>query len=159
MICCLTSDCMLWRTSNKLREVSPAEMRTMDNRNLVRNRTVTMNVPCAGWRSSAYELIAYTVHGAKMYRVGGIALQFLAQFEDVIVHGAGRRIVVVSPDLVQQFIASDDALGILHHEFQRLKFLSGKGNDFAFADYLHLAEVNIDVFERELFSRFWPGGS
>jgi hypothetical protein len=60
-----------------------------------------------------------------MHWICGVFLQFLAQFEDVIIHGAGGWVIVVSPDLVEKFIARDYALGILDHEFQRLEFLGG----------------------------------
>ena len=128
--------------------MSPAEIKTMESKNLVRSRTLTM--PLASRRILAHELIAYTVHGPEMYWVGGVFLQLLAQLQDVVVHRPGGRVVVISPDFVEQFIAGDDSLSILHHEFQRLKFLRRQGDGLAFTDDFHFGEVNGNIAERKL---------
>ena len=94
-----------------------------------------------------------------MHWIGGVFFQLLPQFQDVIVHGTGGRIVVISPNFVQQFVASDDALWILHHELQRFEFLSGKRCDFALDHDFHLGEVDLDVFERELVCHNGAGGA
>src|SRR6476646_6091350 len=119
---------MLCRTSSRLREVSPADTRIIDSKNLVRNRTLTITAPCA---DSANELIAYTVYRPEMHWIGGVLLQLLAQFQDVVIHRASGRVIVISPDFVQQFVPSDDAFRVLHHEFQGLELLRGKSNCFA----------------------------
>src|SRR5579864_2119444 len=66
-------DWTLCRTSNRLREVRPAVIRTIERRNLVRNRALTIFIPAA----LAYKLIAYTVHGPEMHWIGGVLLQLL----------------------------------------------------------------------------------
>src|SRR5450432_2619204 len=112
----------------------------MESKNLVCNRTLTMRL--ASRRILAYEFIAYTVHGPEMYRVGWVCFQFLAQLQDMVVHGPGGRVVVVSPDVIEQLIPGDDSLGVLYHEFQCLKFLRSQGDGLAAAQSLHFCKVN-----------------
>jgi hypothetical protein len=71
------------------------------------------------------------VYRAEVYRTGGVAFQFLAKLEDVVVDGAGRRIILVSPDFVQQFVAANHAVGVLHEKLQSLEFLRGQDYNFA----------------------------
>jgi hypothetical protein len=63
---------------------------------------------------------------------------------------------VISPDFVEQFIASDHSFGILHHEFQGFEFLGGQGNGLALADDFHFREVNENLTEREFLCDRWP---
>src|SRR5258708_27969630 len=72
---------------------------------------------------STYELIAHSVHSAEVYRTGRVALQFLAQFQDMVIHGAGPGIIFVSPNFVQQFVPADGPVGILRQKLQGLEFL------------------------------------
>ena len=65
------------------------------------------------------------MHGAEVNRTGRIAFQFLPQLQNVIIHGAGGWVILVSSDLVQQLVTTDDAVGILHHKLQGLEFLRG----------------------------------
>jgi len=78
-----------------------------------------------GSQVSTNELIPHSMDGAEVYRAGWILLQFLAEFQNVIVDGPGRRIILVSPNLVQQFVTADDPFGVLHQELKRLEFLGG----------------------------------
>ena len=64
--------------------------------------------------TSADEFVAHPVHCAEVYRFGHVALKFLAKSENMIVHGAGGRMILVSPHFFQQFIAADHAIRILH---------------------------------------------
>src|SRR5215831_471381 len=91
-----------------------------------------------GSQASTNELIPHSMDGAEMYRAGWISLQFLAEFQDVIVDGPGRRIILVAPNLVQQFIAADDPLGVLHQKLKRLEF--------------HLLEISSDVIKTDNLS-------
>src|SRR3954454_348043 len=82
-----------------------------------------------------------------MYRARWVFLQLLAEFQDVIVDGAGGWIILISPHLVQQFIAADDSLGILHQELKGLEFLSSQHHWLAVPLDFHLLEVRGDVVE------------
>src|SRR5215472_2117804 len=125
-------------------------MSTMESRNLVRSRTFTILLPL---QLSTDELIAYTVHRPEVHWIGRFFLQFLPKLQDMVVNGPGGRIIVISPDLVEQFVASNDALGILHHELQGLEFLRSEGDGLTFAEHFHLAEVNEDLVECEFLGR------
>ena len=59
-------------------------------------------------RGSVDELIPFAVNGEDVFGRGRIFLQFLAQFKDVIVHGAGRRVNVIAPNHIQQPVAGHD---------------------------------------------------
>src|SRR5581483_1037828 len=83
--------------------------------------------------------------------VGRIMLQFLPQFQDVIVDSPGGRVVLISPNLVQKFVPGDDALGIMDKEFQRLELLCGQNNRRAVAHDFHLREVDRNPVEGEHF--------
>src|SRR5947208_2611392 len=76
------------------------------------------------------ELVTCAVHRQKMYRRRRLSLQVLAQLQNVIVHSAGRRIVLEAPDFSQELLPRDNTLCVLQHELQGLKFLSGKWNEF-----------------------------
>src|ERR1700683_361761 len=151
---------MLWRTTSKLNAVRPAVISTMESKKRVRRRVLGTSVPAEGSGRvcetgsnegakgiSANELVTHSVYRAEVYRTGGGAFQFLAKLQDVIVDGAGRGIILVSPDFVEQFIAANHAVGVLHEELQGLEFLRGQNHHLAFAHYFHLFEVNGDAVE------------
>ena len=52
-------------------------------------------------RGSVDELIPLAVNGEDVFGGGWIFFQLLAQLQDVIVHGAGRWVNVIAPDLIQ----------------------------------------------------------
>ena len=66
------------------------------------------------------------MHSPKMHGIRRIGLQLLAELQDMIVNRARGRIILIAPDFIQQFIARDDTLGILHKELQGLEFLRGE---------------------------------
>src|SRR5271170_1399222 len=150
----------LCRTTKRLKAVRPAVMSTMESRKRVRRRVRGTRVlpdgaekVCAtgsdeGAKAiSANELVTHSVHSAEVYRTGRVALQLLAKLQDMVVDGAGGRIILVSPDLVQQFVPADDAVGILHQKLQGLKFLSSQDYDLALALDFHFLEVDRDTVE------------
>src|SRR5271168_2152910 len=98
----------LCRTSQRLVQVSPAEITSIERRNLVRILSFIALPPLrTPWPSRfqssklLYELVSYPVNGTEMGGVRGILLQLLAQLQNVIIHGAGGRIVLISPDHVE----------------------------------------------------------
>ena len=52
---------------------------------------------------------------SEVYRIGRIFLQLLSQLQNVIVHGARGRIILIAPDFIQQFVAGNYSLRIPHH--------------------------------------------
>ena len=78
----------------------------------------------------AHKLVTYAVDSAEVRRVPGVSLQLLPKLQNVVVHRARRRIVLITPDFIQQLIARDHPLGILQKKFQRLEFLRGHSHRF-----------------------------
>ncbi len=60
-----------------------------------------------------------------MLGVGGMVLQFSPKAKNVVVDGASARIVVVSPDLIEQFVARHHPLSVLDEKLQRLVLFCG----------------------------------
>src|SRR6516225_1212662 len=60
------------------------------------------------------KLVAGAVDGSDVDGIRRVKLQLLPQLKDVIVHGARRRITLISPNMIQQFAAGEDAFGVLH---------------------------------------------
>src|SRR6478609_5523728 len=144
----LTCFCTLCRTSRRLVQVRPAEISSMESRNLVRIRSFSMSaLSCRLWflSQSRYKFVAHAVHGAEVYRIGRVLLQLLPQLQNVIVHGAGGGIILIAPDFIEQFVARDHALRIPHHEFQGFEFLGGEPDGLAVARHFHLGEIHGDA--------------
>ena len=79
-----------------------------------------------------------------MSGISGIVLQFLSKPEDVIVHGAGAGIALVSPDLVQKFVTADrSTTRLLDHEFQDPEFFHGERNLHVVANHFHFHKVHL----------------
>src|ERR1700730_2962584 len=84
-----------------------------------------------------YELISHAMHRAEMYRARRVSLQFLAQFENVVVDSSRRRIVLVAPYLIQQFVATNDPVSVLHKKLKGLEFLGGQNYHLPIAQNFH----------------------
>ena len=52
-------------------------------------------------KTSADELVAHPMYCAEVYGPCEVSLQFLAKSENMIVHGVGGRIILVSPHFFQ----------------------------------------------------------
>jgi hypothetical protein len=50
------------------------------------------------------EFVAGSMEGSEMRGLRWVSLQLLPQLQNMIVHGAGTRIIFVTPDFVQKFI-------------------------------------------------------
>src|SRR5260370_28885396 len=83
-----------------------------------------------------HKLITGTVYRAKMHRVRGIFLHFLAQPQNVIIHRPRARIIPVSPNVVQQLLPRQHALRVLDHELQHLELLRSQLHQVAFPPQL-----------------------
>src|SRR5215831_2747751 len=51
------------------------------------------------------EFVPDSMHGSKKHRTSEIRLQFLPQTQNVIVDRSGARIIVISPNLVQEIVS------------------------------------------------------
>src|SRR6266705_55301 len=102
-----------------------------------------------GSRDSADELVSHTMYRAEMYRARRIFFKFLAEFQDMVVDGASRRIILVAPNLVQQLVTANHPVGILHKKLEGLELLRRQDHDLPVALDLHLFEVHGDTVEAE----------
>src|SRR6478672_7797731 len=87
------------------------------------------------------------MYRAEVHRTRGIFLQFLAELEDMVVHGTRGWIILISPDFVEQFIATYHAICILHEKLKRLEFLGRQDDRLIIAFYFHFPEVDRDIVE------------
>src|SRR5258708_7117311 len=86
-------------------------------------------------------------------RRGGIALDLLAEPEDVDVDGAVRDGAVLAPDGVQQLLAAEDHAGAGHEEFEQAELGGGERERLAFQLDLATAAVQLDVAGLEYTGR------
>ena len=111
------------------------------------------------------ELVSGAMHGEEMTGIGWVKLQFLPKFEDLIVDAARGGVVVVTPDISEQFFAGNDSLCVLEEEAKKLEFVSGQSNILIVLADQHFGEVNLAFAEtdrgiqRMLLSLFDPVGS
>ena len=66
------------------------------------------------------------MYGAEVYGARWVFLQFLPKFKYMVIDGTGGRIVLITPDFIQQFVAADYPVGILHQKLESLEFLRGQ---------------------------------
>src|SRR5437660_168042 len=116
---------MLRCTRSRLVVVRPVVISNIESRKRVRSRR-RGSTPAdsareegtaasdGGFTESANELVPHAMYRAEMHWARRILLQFLTEFENVIIHRTGGRIVLIAPDFIQQFVATDDPVGILH---------------------------------------------
>src|ERR1700731_3138457 len=91
----------LCRTTRRLKAVRPAVITTMESKKRVRSRvrgtSVLPEFPGKAGETdsdegakglSANELITHSMYRAEMHWTGRVALQFLAQFKDMVIYGA-----------------------------------------------------------------------
>src|SRR5271166_485471 len=128
--------------------VSPADVSSMAIRNFVRSRHLL--IACSSILL-ADKLVACTMDGTKMYRIGGVFFQFLSETQDVRIDGASGGIVVIAPHFVQQLGARDHPLRIIQKETQRLELLGRQGDELPIAMQLHSGEIHFNVIEIEYF--------
>src|SRR5215469_8091124 len=95
------------------------------------------------------ELVARTMHGAKMDGSRRVAFEFLAQPQDVIVYGARTGIVFVSPDFIKQLVAGNNAACVLNQVLESLEFLGRERDVFAVARHFHRGEIDVNIPKAE----------
>src|ERR1700757_2022585 len=99
---------MLWRTllrmlrctSSRLVLVRAAVINSIESRNRVRRRRRGRRAPAGpvrgdetdsggGVTALAHQLVSHAMHRSEVYRAGRVPFQFLAEFENVVIHGPG----------------------------------------------------------------------
>ena len=76
-----------------------------------------------------------------------IALQFLPQPQDVVVHRSSTGVVLVTPHFIEKFVSRDHALWVLCQELQRLEFLCSDHDLLAAASDLGLGKINDHILK------------
>jgi hypothetical protein len=89
------------------------------------------------------------MNSTEMNWVAGIFLKLLTQLQDVVVHGASRGVMLISPNFIKQFLPGDYLLGILHHKFHNLEFLRSERHWLPRASQLHLRETDGNIAKAE----------
>jgi hypothetical protein len=89
------------------------------------------------------------MHGAKMDGSRRVAFEFLTQPQDVIVYGARTGIVFVSPDLIKQFVAGNNAACVLKQVLESLELLGRERDRFAFAGHFHRGKIDVNIPKAE----------
>src|SRR5438876_8160436 len=93
----------------------------------------------------ANKFVPNAMHCQEIARLLGNRLKLLTNAHDVGIDCAGRRIVLVSPDLVQQAIAAQRLPGMTQKMLEEFKFFSGQLHRVAAAKNLIAPEVDLDV--------------
>ena len=72
---------------------------------------------------SSYEFVTYSVHSQKVTRFLGNGFEFLANANNMGIHGAGGREILVAPDLVEKALAAKRLSGVTEKVLEQLKLL------------------------------------
>src|SRR5262249_30217229 len=86
-----------------------------------------------------------------------VFLQLLAEFQNVIIDSSGRGIVLVSPYLIQEFVAANDTLWILYQKLKCLEFLGRQDYRLAVTFHFHLLEIGGDIGKADNLRFRHPG--
>jgi hypothetical protein len=73
---------------------------------------------------SSYEFVTYSVHSQKVTRFLGNGFEFLANANNMGIHGAGGREILVAPDLVEKALAAQRLSGVTEKVLEQLKLLA-----------------------------------
>ena len=98
--------------------------------------------------SSVDEAISLSVNGKNMLGPGGVVLDFLPQFQDVVVDGPGGGEALVSPDLVEKGIPGDHFPLVGDQMLQYRHFQRSQIRLSLAAPCLEVNEVDFSVSER-----------
>src|SRR5215813_10064838 len=96
-----------------------------------------------------YEFIANAMHGLDVHRVRRIRFELGAQTGDMVVHRTSDRIGIESPDLVQQFVASNNSVFARREESQEIELSSRHLDRFSAPERHVFSEIDFDVPEFE----------
>src|SRR5215471_14580662 len=98
------------------------------------------------------EAVAQPVNGQDVLGMGGVGLDLLAQRCDVDVNGSSRWHRIVAPDLVEQLVARQQRVPMLHEIPQKLVLEGREGQRLAGPEHSRAAKVYSDIAESESLS-------
>src|SRR2546425_1251091 len=96
---------------------------------------------------SSYEFVAHSMHRQKKTGLLRNRFEFLANPHNVSVHGARRRKILITPDLVEQPVTAQRLPGMTQKMLQQLKLLTRKLHRLAATQDLVAAQVHVDIAE------------
>src|SRR6266481_5119227 len=96
---------------------------------------------------SSYEFVAHSMHRQKETGLLRNRFEFLANPHNVSVHGARRRKILITPDLVEQPVTAQRLPGMTQKMLQQLKLLTRKLHRLATTQDLVAAQVHVDIAE------------
>src|SRR5580658_7537760 len=96
---------------------------------------------------SSYEFVTYPVHRQKVTRLFGDGFEFLANANNMGIHGAGGRKILVAPDLVEKPVAAQCFSGVTEKVLEQLKLLPRELDALSPAHDLVAAQIDLDVAE------------
>jgi hypothetical protein len=90
------------------------------------------------------------MHGAEVDGSGRIGFKLLAQLHDVVVDGPCGRVRGVVPDVGEEFLTGDDAVGVFDEVLEQLNLVCGESDGDSVLGDNHPGEVGRDVSEGDL---------
>src|SRR5260370_8170520 len=96
---------------------------------------------------SSYEFVAHAMHRQKETWLLRNRFEFLANAHNMSVHGARRRKILITPDLVEQPVTAQRLPGMTQKMLQQLKLLARKLHRLATTQDLVAAQVHVDITE------------
>src|SRR3974390_3559294 len=91
------------------------------------------------------------MHGHQEAGSSRIGFEFLAKAKDMVINGASGRIILITPNLVEQLFARDDSTSGRSEIFQELEFLCRKRDESTGMGGFHTGEINARVAKNENF--------
>src|SRR5215469_11154776 len=98
------------------------------------------------------------MNGQKKPRGRRIGFELLPQAKDMIVHRSGRRVILVSPYLVQELLTRNDPAGRGGQVLQKFELLRRQSNGFTGANRLHAGEIDSRIAEEQDFAAYGSRG-
>src|SRR5829696_3132316 len=95
--------------------------------------------------TSSDKLIATAVNGKNKTRLLGIWFELLSEMNDVRIDGTRGRIILISPNGIEQPIATECFHGMCDEVSQQGKLFSRKIDDVSIASYFVAANVYFDI--------------
>jgi len=89
------------------------------------------------------------VNRHEVLRSGGIGLEFLAEFDDELVEGAGGTEVIDAPDFVEDGIAGDGVAAFAKKEGEHFEFARGEVEGLCAPESAEGFAINFDIAESD----------
>src|ERR1700724_2978820 len=90
------------------------------------------------------ETVAFAAHGLNEFWILRI-IEFLTKPGDVHIDGPRRNFAVVLPDFVQNFLAWNHAVAMIHEIAEQLKILASQRERFAGLAHFGAFKINLDI--------------